>query len=404
MVVALAKLGTPESVGQFALGLAICSPIYMFANLHLREVLATDARREFVFGDYLGLRLASTFLALVMIAVISVATGYSRDTALVIMLVGLARGFDYLSDLFYGLLQQHERMDRVAKSLLMKGPLSLAAVGLGFRLTGTVVGAAVGMAFVSALMVAAYDVRSGSWLMNTRAKASEIGTPETARLLAYLRARWEAGRMTRLAWLTLPLAVVMMLISLTTNIPRYFIERHLGQRELGIFAALAVLMMAAYVAVSALGQSASARLSNYFAQRDERSFRTLMAKLLGVALTLGLGGVAVALIAGRQFLTVLYRPEYADHTDVFLLLMIAAGISYLGAILGFGLMAARRFWGQLPLFALAAVACTMTSVTLIPSMGLLGAAIALLIAITTQTVGAALILINSVRELAAKGT
>jgi O-antigen/teichoic acid export membrane protein len=44
----------------------------------------------------------------------------------------------------------------------------------------------------------------------------------------------------------LPLGVVAALVLLNTNIPRYFIERYLGEWELGIFAALAYIMVAAY--------------------------------------------------------------------------------------------------------------------------------------------------------------
>jgi len=33
-----------------------------------------------------------------------------------------------LSDVIYGLLQQHERMDRIAQSMMIKVPLSLEAI------------------------------------------------------------------------------------------------------------------------------------------------------------------------------------------------------------------------------------------------------------------------------------
>src|SRR5690349_21224091 len=57
MLVVLAKLGSPEIVGQFALALAVTAPVFMFTNLQTRGVQATDARKEYAFGDYLALRL-----------------------------------------------------------------------------------------------------------------------------------------------------------------------------------------------------------------------------------------------------------------------------------------------------------------------------------------------------------
>ncbi len=59
--------GTPEAVGRFALGLAITTPIILFANLQLRAIQATDVRSEYLFRDYLGLRVLMLSLGLLMI-------------------------------------------------------------------------------------------------------------------------------------------------------------------------------------------------------------------------------------------------------------------------------------------------------------------------------------------------
>src|SRR3954453_2324939 len=68
VLVVIAKLTTPADVGQFALGLAVTAPILIFANQGLRDVQATDAKRSFVFRQYLPYRLASVTLALLIIA------------------------------------------------------------------------------------------------------------------------------------------------------------------------------------------------------------------------------------------------------------------------------------------------------------------------------------------------
>src|SRR4051812_23472007 len=60
VLVALAKLGTPQVVGVYALPLAITSPVMLLSNLQLREVQAPAARREYSPGEYLALRLLCT--------------------------------------------------------------------------------------------------------------------------------------------------------------------------------------------------------------------------------------------------------------------------------------------------------------------------------------------------------
>ena len=55
---------------------------------------------------------------------------------------------------------------------------------------------------------------------------------------ATARPRFESPVLLRLVRLALPLGLVMLLLSLNSNLPRYVIEQHLGERESGIFAAL----------------------------------------------------------------------------------------------------------------------------------------------------------------------
>ncbi len=382
MLVVLAKLGSPEMVGQFTLGLAVTAPVLMFTNLQLRAVQATDARKEYLFSDYLALRLSGTGLALVVIAVITLKAGYRWETSLVIFLLGLAKAFESISDVFYGLIQQHERMDRIAISLMIKGPLSLLLLGMGVYLSGSILWGALGLVFAWALVLVGYDIRNGVLILN------QMPQP-----------RWHFVTLKKLVWLSLPLGFVMMLISLNTNIPRYFIEKYLGERELGLFAALAYLMVAGGMVVSALGESASPRLAKYYAAGNSIAFRTLQFKLVGIAALLGGVGVLVAVVAGRQILTLLYRPEYANHTDLFVWLMVVAGIAYISSFLGYGITAARYFRIQMPLFAAVVITSAIACLWLLPKFGLLGAVIALLVGAIVQVIISSGVVLYAIHRL-----
>src|SRR4051812_36814174 len=136
MLVVLAHLGTTAMVGLFALGLSVTAPIFQLSNLNLRAVQATDVHREYLFGHYLGLRLVSTGVALLLLVVVTFLSGYGPNVAAVIFVVGLAKAFEAISDAIYGLLQQRERMDRIAKSMMLKGPASLAALAIAVYASG----------------------------------------------------------------------------------------------------------------------------------------------------------------------------------------------------------------------------------------------------------------------------
>ena len=94
ILVALAKLGTPQMVGEFALALAVTAPIVIGAGLSLRSVQATDALREHKFHDYFSLRLLTTVAAVLAVAGVVWSSGYGTHTAAVILIVGIAKGLE----------------------------------------------------------------------------------------------------------------------------------------------------------------------------------------------------------------------------------------------------------------------------------------------------------------------
>lgn len=398
MLIMIAKLGSPEMVGQFTLGLAVTAPIIAFSNLQLRAIQATDAKYQYLFSDYLGLRLIATGLALIVIMGIAFISGYQGEASLIVLAVGLTKALESLSDVFYGLIQQHERMDRIAISMMIKGPLSLLLLGLGIYLTRSVLGGVIGLSIALALVLILYDVSSGASILNSLPKLIQSDFQEVPQTML-LRPRWNFRILGQLVWLAMPLGIVMMLISLYSNIPRYFIAQYFGERELGIFSAISYLMVAGNMVINALGQSASPRLAKHYAARNGIAFSRLILKLTGIALSLGVMGILATFLAGPKLLSLLYKPEYAEYTNILTWLMVASGILYVEAFLSYGMTAARYFRVQIPLFLVFIAVTTLACIELIPSQGLLGAAIALIIGSVVRCIGTFSVIVYALSKL-----
>lgn len=366
VLIVLAKLGSAEAVGQFALGLAVTAPVMLLANLQLTALQATDATRAYRFGHYLALRLVTTGLALAVIVGLALALGFSPATTIVVLAVGVAKSFESISDAYHGLMQQHGRMERVAWSLMLKGPLSVAAMTAGILLAGGVVGGAVALAWTWGLLLAFYDLRSPGWLRKTDAEHGPIAFSPC----------WEWRSLGRLAWLALPLGIVAMLFTLSTNIPRYFVEHNLGERLLGIFAAMAYVTVIGQILSNSLGQAAAPRMARYYTAGDLRRFRRLVLQLAAVGVALGSGGVLVAWLAGKPLLTLLYREEYGEYADVFAGVMAGAGLWCIATMFIYAATAARRNRSQAAAAGVVAVTTFGACAMLIQGDSLNGAALA----------------------------
>ncbi len=392
LVVALAKIGSAEMVGSYTLGLAIALPVLMFSSLSLRSIQITDGRRHYRFLDFLALRFACSVTSLVLIGGIAIAAHYSKSVVAAVILIGAAKAIEYMSDIFYGLLQREERMAGIAISMMLRGTLSLSALAAGVWLTGSLLWGAVGLLVSSLVTLAAFDVPRSLGLLNLGLAGAVV---ECVHYVSdFLRGEIH-GRLRTLALAGLPLGAVLMLVSLNLNLPRYLIEHNLGIRELGIFSSLTNLLAAGSVMTSALGQGAAPRMAKYFEAARLADFRRLLFALSLACLAIGAAGFLVALLFGPRLLAIIYRPEYASQQDIFLFLMAASGFLYLGTMFGCAVTAVKCFIPQLPLFAIAAGATAVASMVLVPSQGLRGAAVAILISAIIQCAGGARLLRNT---------
>lgn len=394
-LIVLAKIGTIDMVGAFSLALAICLPVLMFGSLSLRSLQVTDYQRSHRFLEYVVLRLLSLCASLALIIAAGVISGRSRAVILSTALIGAAKAVEYVSDILYGSLQQQENMSGIAISMSLRAVLSVSSLSLGVYFSHSLIWGATCLLVSSALVLLAYDIP----------KTLSVGKVTLAGLQREGRQYFkdvvtQGGhrRLRKLAASGLPMGFVLMLVSLNLNIPRYFIQQRLGTHELAIFSAIATLLAAGSIATNAVGQAAAPRLTKCFIQGDRRGFARLLAALVVVSLGLGGMGLASAILFGKQAMALIYRPEYSTHPEVLIWLMAASGFFYLGSTLGFAVTAVRCFTPQLPLFAGAAVTTALGCLVLVPSQGLRGAAIAILISALVQCAGSAYLLWSSCRQ------
>jgi O-antigen/teichoic acid export membrane protein len=374
IVVVLAKLGTPEKLGEYAWGLAVSAPIVLFANFQLRSLLASDLTDRFRFRQYLIFRLISIGAALGLVAVVAEVAG-SGEKATVVILVGAAQAVELVSEIFYGLMQREDRMDRISRSLMYRGGLSLASMATTMYFTRSIVWALAAL-FLSRLFILF------TW------DASFAPVKSALRIAPSENHDW----MPALFRTALPLGVISMLVSLNANVTRYFVEAHRGSAELGMYSAVASLLSAGTLVVSAYGQALFLPVAKACVSANRAEFRkfALLTVILGAIL--GTCAILISILFGRAILTHLFRPEYGQYADILVRLMIAGTLAFIAAGLGFVMTAARSLRPQVPLLVITGAATVVCSAFLIPRYGLMGAADASILAAAVQLAGTGVIL------------
>jgi hypothetical protein len=87
--------------------------------------------------------------------------------------------------------------------------------------------------------------------------------------------------------------------------------------------------------------------------------------------------MVVSRAVGRPLMMFVYTPEYAQHVDVLLWLMIVGVVQCFTTCFGGALTATAQFRTQVPLFVAVTALSLIGCLVLVPRMGLVGAAIEL---------------------------
>ncbi len=358
LLVALARLGSPVMVGQFALALAVSAPVYLTIGLNLRAVRATDVRRVYDTREYHRLRLMLNALSLMVTVVIGLVIGLRGEGLAVLAIVGLGKATEATSQTLYGYFQVRERLDLVARSLLLRAAIGAAGFVSVLYITRSLPGACAGLLGGWLLTYLLHDARQERTLLTEE--------PDEGRTTHRLG-------MLSLARKAAPLGIDAGVGSLATNAPRYTVQVILGTAQLGVFASLAYLGQVVSMITGALADTAISRLAKLADRGDRTGFKRLLARLLVFGAVVAVASAIAAATIGSTVVTWLMGAEYADRS-VLVLVMLGAGAVTVQRCLGRGLQALHRYRDVLWVDSVTLLATVVVGIVLISRWGLDGAA------------------------------
>jgi O-antigen/teichoic acid export membrane protein len=348
--------------GQFAYWIAVTGPVFVLANVRLRNLVATDAGSSRDFSDYLKARLLTTAAAVAVALLIGARLSADSRAFAIVALIASARACDAISDICHGLFQRELDMRTAAIGLMINGILSVALVGVSVRMWPSLPAAAGMYAAGSLLALVGWDLPH--MRKTAHARGGSLAIAGDLRPVANLIRR------------ALPLGLSSVVGSLQINLPRYVVAVYLGPAAVAVFTALAYIPTLGNLIANAVAQAALPVLA-----RDLQVSRTVYARRLRIlvqsGVALGAASVLAAALLGRSLVTALYSGPVAAHIDVLIWLMIATALSYSFLFLGTALTARLRFGTQLLISSAALLTVASCVIPLVHRYGLRGGAYAL---------------------------
>lgn len=362
LVVILARSSGPEAVGQFALAIAVASPVFLAVGLNLPAVLATDALRRRPLAVYFRTRLVLILVAWVVSMLLGSALRLSGEEMLVLAAVSAAKAVEAKAQLVYGYFQLQGRLDLVARSLMARAGAGPALFAAAILSTSNVAVAVLSLAVAWALVGVFMDApRLRAVVAQDRSTGDPY--PGWVQVRALLRDAW-------------PLGVDAGSRALSLSVPRVAIHLALSAAVLGVFSGLMSFAMLISLFVAALSAAFLPRLARLAAVSDHQGFRRMQSILSGLAVGVSLLTVAGSAVFGDEITEALLGPEFVDQ-KLLVALTICWGFAVLQGTLCVGLQAAQEFSLLAALNAATAVVVIVLTALCVPWAGAVGAAVAL---------------------------
>lgn len=371
----IARFGEPRDVGVYTLAMSVAAPAYMFTNSGLANLVATDVASLPPFAGLLRFRLLASGVATICVLAFA-ALNYDKGVLLVVTCVAIAKYWESLSDLVYGLLTKRRLFGALSRTMLIRGAMAVVAVGAAVWLGWQLWAISIVLAISSMLSWLLID---GRWL-----GCQNVGTP------GEMSNFW---RIVNLCW---PLGVTALLSSLLVNVPRVTLEGFAGVVELGIFGAVAYVGVGLRLGATVLGTIALPRLGAAVATGNKWQFVTTLARLLLSSAGMAVFGWIGATYFGGWALQLLYGSPYSTYGSLLRMVLVAGAVGAGATYLHDALTALRVLRPKIFVMAAAVLASGAVALGRIPHAGLAGAAEALLAGAAVELVGSGIVLFHAV--------
>lgn len=365
LLVAIAHIADKEIVGQYALLLAITAPVYMTGGLNLRVVRATDVHRRWVARQYSKVRQRLNLVCIAVAVAVGAALGLRNEDLAALAVLAVAKAVEASCLVTYGTYQLRERLDLVARSLILRAILGCGLFTAFLLWSGELWAACVGILAGWVLTRLVHD--------GPMARRLEHTDPSAAAQDGALGSSSGTGTKRSLVRRALPLGLDAGIASLATNAPRFAVEFLLGTTALGGFAPLAYGAQAVSMITGSLGNAILAPLAKYVTQRDARGFARLLGRLLLFAGSVSGVGTLLAILFGDPVVNLLFGESFVNQ-PVLITLMVSVGAVTVERSLNRGLQATHRFGLVLVSNSVVLATTVIALFILVPRFDLVGAA------------------------------
>lgn len=363
ILILIARIFTPKELGIYSLAFAITSPLALFMNMKLRALAVTDPNLSF--QNYIISRNLLTLFSIMLLIGISLVI--YPDYTLIIALVGLSKIMDLHSEIYYSLPQINNDFNYIGKLMIYKHLFILTSFIMAIALTKNLMLSLL-IQFVSQFMFFHIIEKKGinkKYSSNDKSYTKE----DVKRIIKY----------------GLPLGLSLMLISLTSNFPKYLLEYFTSTEMVGFYSAITYIVIMGNLVMNSISQNFLPKLTKLFNDNEFNTFKKyVFLYLTCFSILLGVIIILFSIFLGDTFLEIVYGPNFTKYSNILIIMSIAVTLNFISWNFDTAIMSMRYISIQPKISIIVLIVSVLSGYILIPLYGVDGTAYAMIITFMSQ--------------------
>ena len=359
-MIAVTRINGVDNAGIYAIAYSTACILYMIGIYAGRIYQVTENNAKITNKDYIFNRAMSCGIIFIISILFVVLKGYDIFKSSIFIILALYKALEAFSDVFYGILQKNNYLDKAGKSCFMKAIISVVVFTIADVLTKNLIIACSSIVVVYLVIILIYDLRQSNIFIKDEKK------PEMKNVMNIFKGGF------------FPFAISFLGVYIT-NAQKYSIDNFLSENIQAIFG---IIIMPATV----MGLLAQFLIHPYLNQIFElykadkyREIKKILYKIMLVILVIGMACSGVGYLLGTPVLGFVYGLDLSQYSVSLLIILIAATLYTMAGIISPILITMRHNFVQFVIYVVVAIFEWNLSNTFVQKYGFNGAIWAYLI-------------------------
>lgn len=169
-MIAVTRINGVEDAGIFTLAFSTACILYMIGIYAGRIYQVTENDNKITNKDYILNKIISCVSVLIIIVLFVIVKKYDMYKALIFVMLAIYKGLEAFSDVFFGILQKNNRLDKVGKSCFIKAVISVLLFVIVDIITKNLIFACISIVITYICVILLYDFRESNKFIDNNEK------------------------------------------------------------------------------------------------------------------------------------------------------------------------------------------------------------------------------------------